>query len=487
MSNASKSPIKRVAMLFSGGPAPAANAVISTAAAAFVRDKIEVFGIKNGYTHLVKFVPGKSDPLTADDHYIVLDEDRLRRTRNSPGIMIGTARANPGKKIECPDDLKDSEKCAGLRSVYDALCSMKIDALVSIGGDDTLRTAYKFLKFQETLPASARKIPIVHLPKTIDNDYFGIDFTFGYNTAVDTMAGEIRNLLADAEAGRAYFIVESMGRGAGWLAYGAAIAGEASHVMSIEDLDDDMKTTEQVLNKLTQQMETRPIMKVDDLVERIVALMLRREKNKKEFGVVVLAEGLAEFYPLNVGGNREPPIEVKYDEFGHISSSSVDFGKRMAKRVARRYAEVTGGDRKVNGVQLGYETRCARPIAYDVMLGSQLGVGAYRALVEQGKNGVMVSVEGQFQLKYVPFKELVNQKTLTTKVRLIDKKNDFWQLARFLESPISSEDIAEVEQRKSETDRRKAESDRRKSDAPQGKDGVDRRKEDRRKEIRRKS
>ena len=71
---------------------------------------------------------------------------------------------------------------------------------------------------------------MVHVPKTIDNDYRGIDFTFGYFTAVETLADEIRNLLADAEATRGYFIAECMGRSAGWLAYGAAIAGEASLV-----------------------------------------------------------------------------------------------------------------------------------------------------------------------------------------------------------------------------------------------------------------
>ena len=76
----------------------------------------------------------------------------------------------------------------------------------------------------------------MHLPKTIDNDYTGIDFTFGYFTAVDTLASEIRNLLADAEASRTYYLTETMGRSAGWLAYGAAIAGEASLVISVEDI-----------------------------------------------------------------------------------------------------------------------------------------------------------------------------------------------------------------------------------------------------------
>ncbi len=449
MSNAAKSQIQRVAMLFSGGPAPAANAVISTAAASFNHHGIEVLGMKNGYSNLVKFSPDHAMQDGRD--YIRLDSNRLRRTRNTPGIMIGTARENPGKGVDTPTDLQDAKKCARLRTVYDALCSMNIDALISIGGDDTLRTANKMKLFQDTLPAGSRKIPVVHVPKTIDNDYFGIDFTFGFFTAVETMAGEIRNLLADAEAGRSYFIVESMGRGAGWLAYGAAMAGEASHVMSIEDLDDSMLTTEEVDNKVTGQKETHKIMKLDMIVDRIVNLMrFREEQEGKEFGVIVLAEGLASFYPLTLPASEETPIEVEYDPFGHISSSSVDLGKRIAKRVAKRYAAVTGSKHKVNGVQLGYEVRCARPHAYDVILGSQLGVGAYRALVEDGKSGVMISVEKQFDLKYVPFEELVDQATLTTYVRFIRRESDFYKLARFLETNVAEKAYSGPDRRQGE-------------------------------------
>ena len=90
--------------------------------------------------------------------------------------------------------------------------------------------------FQDNLPEGARRFPVIHLPKTIDNDYSGIDFTFGFFTAVETLAEEIRNLNYDAAAGRAYFLCEAMGRSAGWLAYGAAIAGEASMVLSVEDV-----------------------------------------------------------------------------------------------------------------------------------------------------------------------------------------------------------------------------------------------------------
>ena len=115
---------------------------------------------------------------------------------------------------------------APLQTVYEALRSLGVDALISIGGDDTLKTANKFKLFQDRCRRTRQRIPVVHLPKTIDNDYMGIDFTFGYFTAVDTLASEIRNLLADAEANRSYFLTETMGRSAGWLAYGAAIAAK---------------------------------------------------------------------------------------------------------------------------------------------------------------------------------------------------------------------------------------------------------------------
>ena len=90
-------------------------------------------------------------------------------------------------------------------------------------------------------------------------------------------------------------------------------------------------------------------------------------------------------------------------------------------------------------LQLGYESRCARPTAFDVILGSQLGVGAYRALVEEKKTGVMISVAKQFDLHYVPFEELVDPDNLVTKVRFIETGSDFHTLARFLETHTLSD------------------------------------------------
>ncbi|MBX7168468.1 MAG: 6-phosphofructokinase [Pirellulales bacterium] len=423
-------PIRRAAILFAGGPAPAANAVISTAAVSFLRNNIQVVGVLHGYSRLVEYTP--DHPLSLGRDYLVIDHKMLKRTRNTQGIMIGTARANPGKHVSHPSHLKDPERTAPLKAVYDALRSLDVDALVSIGGDDTLKTANKFKAFQEQLPAGSPRIPVVHVPKTIDNDYMGIDFTFGYFTAVEFLAGEVRNLLADAEATRSYFLTETMGRSAGWLAYGAAIAGEASLVISVEDVIGKYRDEEETTDAETGEKSVRAVMKVEEVVKRIVATMrVREEAENKDFGVIVLAEGLAEYLPNKY-------LEgIERDEHGHIAISKVNLGKMFSRLVMDEFKRQTGRKRKVTGLQLGYETRCAKPHAFDVMLGSQLGVGAYRALVERSLNGVMVSVSGQLELHYVPFDKLVDPETLVTVVRYVNPQSDFHKLARFLETFVN--------------------------------------------------
>ncbi|MFI5460255.1 MAG: 6-phosphofructokinase [Isosphaerales bacterium] len=418
--------IERVAILFAGGPAPAANAVISTAAASFRRHGIEVLGLLHGYAHLVEY--GDDHPMQEGRDYVVLDQTNLRRTRNTRGILIGTSRTNPAKDVSQPDHLADPERTAQLRTVHRALSSLGVNALISIGGDDTLKTANKFKRFQDYLPPEEKRIAVVHVPKTIDNDYRGIDFTFGYFTAVETLAGEIRNLLADAEAGRMYFMVETMGRSAGWLAYGAAIASEASLVLSVEDLVDELLTRETVTDPKTGTATARKILNIEKIVDMIVHVMIGREQEGKEFGAIVLAEGLAQYMPAQY-------LEgVKFDDHGNISLSQTNLARNMTKLVEAEFEKRQGKKRRVIGLQLGYEARCALPHAFDVILGSQLGVGAYRALVENRADGVLISVSGQLNLNYVPFDTLIDPDSLVTVVRFIQPGSDFQRLARFLEN-----------------------------------------------------
>jgi ATP-dependent phosphofructokinase / diphosphate-dependent phosphofructokinase len=388
-----------------------------------------VLGMKHGYSSLADFSPAK--PLAAGSDYIKITPEFLKRTRSEQGIILGTARTNPGKHISSPAHFDDPDRVQPLANVYAGLRSLGVEALISIGGDDTLKTANKFKLYQDRLPADDPRIPIVHLPKTIDNDYMGIDFTFGYFTAVDTLGGEIRNLLYDAEASRSYFLCETMGRSAGWLSYGAAISGEASLVISVEDIHGKYRSEETVTDP-DGTTRIKPVMDIDLVVDRIVRTMrVRQEQEGKEYGVIVLAEGLAEYLPAK-------SLEgIPRDDHGHISISHVQLGKMFAKLVSDEFKRQTNRSRKVVGLQLGYESRCAKPHAFDVMLGSQLGVGAYRALAERGLNGVMVSVSGQLDLNYVPFEELVNPETLVTVVRYVERGSDFHRLARFLETYVN--------------------------------------------------
>jgi len=420
-------PIQRVAVVFSGGPAPAANAVIAAVTTSFLEAGIEVLGIFHGYTDLQDY-DGNHHRMVESEHYRQLLPADIRGIRNSRGIIIGTARANPGAGIECPSDLLNPEKTQKLANIHHALNDLEVDALISIGGDDTLKTANFFHQYQQQHIAEDQRVRVVHLPKTIDNDYRGIDFTFGFFTAVDVMAKELLNLRADCIATSSYFVVETMGRKAGWLSYGVAIAGEASMVLSTEDVRGDLAIEETQVDPVTGEETVERRLSVTGMVDRIVEMILERERRDQYYGTIVLAEGLAELLPVN-------SLEgMPRDEHGHIRLGSFDLAKVVCDRVEERYEERTGRRKKVRHIQLGYESRCAPPHAFDVMLGSQLGIGAYRALVEEGLDGHMVSVRGQLELHYVEFSKLINPQTLQTEVRFIEAGSDFHRLARFLEA-----------------------------------------------------
>ena len=423
------SPIKRVGIIFSGGPAPGANSVIASASIALIEAGFEVVGFFHGYSNLEGY-DRVAHPLIEGEHYRLLVEKDVGSELNARGVLIGTARANPGKLVGKPSDLDDLGKTVKLRNVLAALSDLRVDALISIGGDDTLKTANFLYELQQRGPADAKRIRVVHVPKTIDNDYGGIDFTFGFFTAVDVMAKELLNLRADASATSSYFMVETMGRKAGWLAYGVGVAGEANLVVAVEDIVGPLASTEDITTP-SGEKTTRKCLNLDALVDRIVDLVITREqRDRKHYGTVVLAEGLGELLPDSALDG------LVRDDHGHVALARLDFGKLVARHVSEQYGHRTGRKKKFTGVQLGYEARSAAPHAFDVMLGAQLGVGAYRALIEEGIDGHMVSVTGQLDLRYVPFKQLVDPQTLVTEVRFVRTDSDFQKLARFLQTRL---------------------------------------------------
>ncbi len=385
---------KKVGILFSGGPAPSANAVISSVAETFIRANIPVIGIMRGYEFLQDF--NKNYPkLRKDVHYGSITEN-ITKIRNRTGIFLRTSRANPGKEIKTMDDLNDPVKNARLRNIVDALEYLEIGALISIGGDDTLKTA-NFLWLLG--------FPVIHIPKTIDNDYYGIPWTFGYWTAVATAQTILLNLKADAQATDSFYMVELMGRKAGWITYAAGIASECILMISAEDVKDD-------------------VVDVEDLADKISDVIIQRENEKNPFGVIAVSEGLVDKLPDEL----KPHVK---DKHGNVLFREAKISAILAEKARERYREKTGLDVKITPKQVGYETRSGQPAAFDVVMGSMLGYGAARFCQEE-KFGVMVSVSDNFDLKAVPFSELIDHDTMLTKLRDVPRGSDLFSLKESL-------------------------------------------------------
>jgi len=385
---------KKVAVLFSGGPAPSANAVISSVSLNLMDNNVMVIGIMRGYEFLQDF--NKNYPkLRKDVHYGTVTYD-ITKARNRSGVFLRTSRANPGKGIRTMEDLNDAGKNAKLRNILDAFEYLEVDCVISIGGDDTLKTAnYLWLM----------GFPVIHIPKTIDNDYYGIAWTFGYWTAVDVAQKILLNLKADAQATDSFFIVELMGRKSGWITYAAGIASESILMISAEDVKGK-------------------IVDLDVLAEKISDTIISRENDKKPFGVISISEGLVEKLP-----DEMKPKET--DKHGNLVLSEAKISTILADRAKEKYREKTGLDVKITPKQIGYEIRSAHPTAFDVVMGSMLGYGAATFFMQE-RFGVMVSVTDNFDIKAVPFSELIDKDTLMTKLRDVPKGSDLYTLKESL-------------------------------------------------------
>jgi ATP-dependent phosphofructokinase / diphosphate-dependent phosphofructokinase len=383
---------KKVGILFSGGPAPSANTVISSTALNFLDNHVPVIGIFKGYEFIQNFnINSPELELRKDMHYTEINYD-ISQVRNERGIYLKTSRANPGKNIQTLEDLKDKEKNKKLKNIIDAFEHLRIGALISIGGDDTLKTA-NFLWNME--------FPVIHIPKTIDNDYYGIPWTFGYWTAVDTAQKIMLNLKADAQATESFYIVELMGRKAGWITYAAGIASEAIMMLSNEDIEGDMLDAEKIS-------------------EKIADVLLARKKKDKPYGVIAVSEGLADKLP-------EDLLPKDVDRHGNVMFGKANISRFLANKVRDKYKLRTGQEIKITAKQIGYETRAGSPISFDVVLGSMLGYGAYKYYAERNF-GVMVSVNDNFDLVAVPFRDLIDPDTLKTRLRSVPKGSDFYTL-----------------------------------------------------------
>jgi 6-phosphofructokinase len=411
----------KIGILHSGGPAPGGNKVIYAAAMRAMDHSIGMQGFRNGYKYLTKM-----DAQTiAGDKMMSLHIDReiIRYVRDNDALVIKTSRDNPGKPIKSVADMDDPEKTKSLTKVLETFEALRIGALVSIGGDDTLRTANLLETHMNSLRSSGRSFKsfmgIVHVPKTIDNDYPGIAFTFGYMSAAEFIGEQIAGFHSDAKSRDAWHVVEVMGRDAGWLSAGAAIYGQATYTIIPEDY------------------AKRGTVTIEELANDCVDAILTREKEYKPYGVIAIAEGL---------GDKLPKVKAKesdQDSFGHTMLDKIDLNVKLKEAVEAEYTRRTGG-KKLTMVasKAGYNARQVEPNFYDTILSLRLGTSAVDAIL-QGRFGHMVSVEGPFNVKYVPFQDLVDPITLKTQHRNIPLDGGFNDLLRAMEQPFESDvDVA---------------------------------------------
>ena len=311
--------MKRVGILTGGGDCPGLNAVIRAVVRRGVTADLSVLGFRNGWAGVID---GDSTELTLDN---------TRGLLHRGGTILGTSRTNPFKQ----DD--------GLERIAATLGERGVDALIAVGGEDTLGVARRL---------GEHGIDVVGVPKTIDNDLAGTDFTFGFQTAVQIATDAIDRLHTTAESHNRVMVVEVMGRHAGWIATYSGMAGGADAILVPE----------------------RPF-DVDEVCERI----RRRHAAGRTFSIIVVAEGATR------KDGRESQAGQGLDAFGHVRLGGI------AVELERDIEERTGYESRMT--ILGHVQRGGTPTAFDRVLATRFGVAAADAVSAEAF-GHMVALHG---------------------------------------------------------------------------------------------
>ena len=370
----------KLAILVGGGPAPGINSVIAAATIRARLEGLEVLGIRDGFQWIMQGQTDRVQPL---------DFSSVSRTHFRGGSILGTARANPTKNP------------AHLDNVVNALQSLGITQLVTIGGDDT---AFSAMKVQER---SAGRVRVVHVPKTIDNDLDLPPYvdTFGYQTARHYGVDVVKNLMVDARTTSRWYLVIAMGRTAGHLALGIGKAAGAT------------------ITLITEEFTVRPI-RLKTIVDTLAAAIVKRQSLGRLDGVAVIAEGVS--LAIDPQDFAEAS-NAERDEHGHIRLAEVNLGEILKTRVSARLKEL-GLKATIAEKNIGYELRCADPIPFDIEYTRDLGYCAAKFLIEGGSSA-MISLQGG-QFVPVPFAEMVDPETGRTRVRLVDINSTRYAIAR---------------------------------------------------------
>jgi phosphofructokinase-like protein len=318
----------RIGLLTGGGDCPGLNAVIRAAVRSGLPSGHSFLGFRHGWAGVL------------EDETLELTLERTVGILPRGGTILGTSRTNPF-----------AEGRDGTAAIRATLQRHSIEALIPIGGEDTLGVA---LRLHEA------GVPIVGVPKTIDNDLGGTDFTFGFQTAVQIVTDAIDRLHTTAESHNRVMVLEVMGRHAGWIATHAGIAGGADAILVPE----------------------RPFD-----IEQVCVHLRSRHARGRDFSIVVVAEGAtprAESAPSAVG---DAPVAraVASDAFGHARLGGI--GVALESEIERR----TGFETRVT--ILGHVQRGGTPVAFDRVLATRFGVAALEA-VAAGRFGTMVALRG---------------------------------------------------------------------------------------------
>ncbi len=338
---------KKIGILTGGGDCPGLNPVIRAVVRKGINEGYEIIGIKNGWKGLME----------ADT--IPLNLLAVSGILPKGGTILGTSRTNPYKKE------------GGLQKVLENFKKLGLDALIAVGGEDTLGVASKLSK--DGIPN------VVGVPKTIDNDLSATDYTFGFDTAINIAMECIDRLHTTAESHHRIMVAEVMGRHAGWIAVEAGIAGGADVILI-------------------------PEVPID--IEEVCAQLKKRHSRGKNFSIVVVAEG-AQF--------KEGEMvlqEQKLDEFGHVRLGGI--GEQLGKEIEKR----TGYETRVS--VLGHIQRGGSPTAFDRILGTRFGVKAVE-LIKENKFSRMVALSGN-KIIDVPLEEAVKE------LKTVDK--EFYDMAK---------------------------------------------------------
>ena len=371
---------KNLAILVGGGPAPGINSVIGAATIRAAVEGVDVIGIRDGFKWIMQ----------GDiSHIKELNIQNVSRIHFRGGSYIGISRANPTK------DAKH------LENTVTSLLRLNVDKLITIGGDDT---AFSALKVNEM---AAGKIKVVHVPKTIDNDLdlpHGIP-TFGFQTARHIGVEVVKNLMVDAQTTSRWYFVISMGRKAGHLALGIG------------------KATGATLTLIPEEFANKKI-KFSHIVDILVGAIIKRLSYGKPDGVAIIAEGLVEHLDPT---DLESLVEVERDAHDNIRIAEINFGEILKSKVQERLKQF-GLKSTVVAKNIGYELRCADPIPFDMEYTRDLGFSAAQFILDGG-SGAMVSIQNG---KFVPmyFKDIIDPKTLKTKVRMVDPASESFYIAR---------------------------------------------------------